>query len=354
MNIDINKYPIKWFKQLDDNDCLIINSNYQRRGVWLQKDKVRLIESILMNLPIPEIYVWQKDTNADTGETRYEIVDGQQRLHSVLEFIGNPNFKLNSRYLEIKESSFANKTFEELGIEDKQLFWRYQFVVRSIPSEVTEEEIAKLFYRLNATSYSLNPQELRNAEFNGEFIQLAEELSRLDFWKKFNIFNMNDIRRMLDIQTCSSILIFLRSGIQSESQALINRIYDRYNDEYPEKEDDRETFIALVQIVEQFLEVNNLFAQKKTQLYTLFNIAYWILSKKGIVSKEELERFDEFCVYYNLSEEKLEEQEINAEYIEAVILFRSASLEGTASKSQRERRFFTLKKILTNEIRSRL
>lgn len=79
------------------------------------------------------------------------------------------------------------------------------------------DEIAKLFLRLNRTNTTLNPQELRNAEFNGEFLRLAEEIAQNEFWDNYKIFTQSDIRRMQDIQFISTLLIFLRMGIEQDN-----------------------------------------------------------------------------------------------------------------------------------------
>ena len=80
-------HPISWFRDHYLNERLEIKPPFQRRPVWTPKQKCYLIETILLNLPIPEIYV-QRSVTAD-GEETFAIVDGQQRVRSVLRFIGS-------------------------------------------------------------------------------------------------------------------------------------------------------------------------------------------------------------------------------------------------------------------------
>lgn len=74
----------------------IVDRTYQRRKVWGIKDNIRLIETILLELVIPEIFIWDCDTDPSTGKTITHIVDGQQRINAIFEFIQeNTNCKVN-------------------------------------------------------------------------------------------------------------------------------------------------------------------------------------------------------------------------------------------------------------------
>lgn len=67
---------------------LVVDKTYQRKKVWGDKDNIRLIETILLDLVIPEIFMWDYDTDPNTGKTITHIVDGQQRMASWLCFMG--------------------------------------------------------------------------------------------------------------------------------------------------------------------------------------------------------------------------------------------------------------------------
>jgi len=80
-------------------------------------------------------------------------------------------FKLKTAYLDKRESSYSNISFDELGNEERKIIWRYPFSMRVIKQEVERNRIVEMFLRLNSTDKSLNPQELRNAEFDGLFLK---------------------------------------------------------------------------------------------------------------------------------------------------------------------------------------
>lgn len=286
--IDIESRPVKWIYDSQSTNNIIIDNSFQRRYVWTDRDMIALIESILLGCPIPEIYLWQKETNADTGNTVYSIVDGQQRIGAVSRFISD-GFALKKSALDFPNNSYAGKVFSKLSAEERSRIWKYKFSIRFIKEAITKDEISDLFLRLNRTNITLNPQELRNAEFNGKFIQLSEKISKLSFWKDFNIFTQADIRRMRDLEFISTLLIFLRMGITEDTnQAAINKAYDLFNEKYPQAKQDFDDSKAILKILEN-LALNHIhtaaFLNKKTHLYTLFIFGYFLHSSKFSTKK---------------------------------------------------------------------
>ena len=157
-----DKKTSKWIVDNYKNELLVVDNSFQRNYVWLEKHQISLIETILLGYAIPELYLWVIDTDPITGETKYSIVDGQQRIGAVFNFIDG-KFKLRRAYLSNKDADYVEKTFSDLSDDEKRLIWSYSFTIRQLPQEVSREEIVKMFLRLNSTDKSLNPQELRNA-----------------------------------------------------------------------------------------------------------------------------------------------------------------------------------------------
>ncbi len=97
-----------------------------------------------------------------------------------------------------------------------------------------------MFYRLNLTDYSLNEQEKRNS-MDSAFGKAAESIADLEFWTKHKIFSPRDIRRMGDVEYCSSILLLCREGIVDQTkQETLDQIYTDFVDEYIDKDKDLE------------------------------------------------------------------------------------------------------------------
>ncbi|BCV57747.1 DUF262 domain-containing protein [Shewanella algae] len=340
--IDVESRPIKWLVDGLKGDTIVVDNSFQRRYVWVLKDKVSLIETILLGYPIPEVYLWQNETDPETGDTIFSIVDGQQRLGAVQGFI-NDEFKLSKTGLENKDSEYSGKKFSDLSSDLKSKLWKYPFSIRFIDESLSKENIVNLFLRLNRTNATLNPQELRNAEFSGLFIKLADEISKDNFWNDFSIFNSADIRRMNDIQFISTLLIFLRLGIEEETtQSSINRVYDLYNENYPEADEDREIILSVLSLLRDVVNEKTSIldvVKKKTHFYTLFVYSYYLIRSNKKEQVEEISKKLEDWYFHYLNESTFENDKLRALLEE----YRVLSQEGVQKKVNRQRRFEIIK-----------
>lgn len=251
-----------------------VDDSFQRRLVWGDKQKVKLIETILMGYPIPEIYLHAQPIDPGDPKQRHSVVDGQQRM-SCLEQFTNDEWALEGRYLESvnRATEYANKKYSQLDSKIKSHILQYIFHTRIIDSDVDITDVKKVFKRINETDRSLNLQEIRHAEFDGKFIGLAEELANNSFWQEYHVFTLNGIRRMVDVEFTTSLLIYLRLGITTDTSAIVNRMYDTFNDSYPERASDKklvtERLVKISKVFKKSGEVEKLFSLP-VHFYTLF------------------------------------------------------------------------------------
>lgn len=353
--IDLVKHrthDTKWIVDRFRNDTLVVDNSFQRRFVWIEKHQVRLIETILKRMPIPEIYLWEQEVNHITGDTKFSIIDGQQRLKSIYSYINN-EFSLKKVHLEEENADYADKKFSELSIEDKSEIWNYEFAIRIVGEHVSKQGIKKMFLRLNSTGTFLNAQELRNAKFEGKFIELAGEVAEFPFWDKYSIFSSDGIRRMKDIEFISSILIFFRGGIgEATNQSNINHIYDTYNKVYEESDEDKYLFKKILEGVEKIInddEKVNMFLKKQTQLYTLIVTVYYFIRKTNKDKKIEshvVQNYKYFVEAYNDDTNQLARKYFGNGFVEQIDEYRKLSRAGTQAKKNRAKRFSILKSVL--------
>jgi hypothetical protein len=151
------------FRKTFLNDELELAAPFQRNPVWTDIQKAYLIDTILNGLPIPELYM--QDVGNEDGDERHIVVDGQQRVRAVLDFIQG-TYSLEGEEVTKK---WRGLSFEELSPDEKKAVFGYKFVVRVLPP-MEEEGIRKIFARLNRNVVALNEQELRNATYWGPFI----------------------------------------------------------------------------------------------------------------------------------------------------------------------------------------
>lgn len=152
---------------------LLIQPDYQRKYVWDAKKASLLIESILMNIPIPIIYL------AATPEDKINVIDGQQRLTSIFSFIDGkfPNgkdFRLSGVQVF---PELRKKKFSELDDAMQNKILDYSIRTITFTADSDPDLQYEIFSRLNTGSVSLNTQELRNCIYRGEFNELIKELA---------------------------------------------------------------------------------------------------------------------------------------------------------------------------------
>lgn len=317
--IDITLFDISRIKDMYNQGLLFIDNTFQRRYVWEEKHKIALIETILLGYDIPPVYLWQQEPEPNSGKVRYSVVDGQQRIGAIISYLNN-EFGLSRKYLsEQEDHSWINKRFSELDDGTKRIIWSYQLKVEKIDSEIEKEQIQKLFLRLNITNKSLNPQELRNASFHGKFLKNSLRISELDFWKKYDVFSANDIRRMKDVEFASNLLIFLRKGIKTNvSQTIINEMYDYYNDEYTEANEDFEIVSKIINLISEVMNlVSHPGIRKTTHIYSMF-VAFYALDIQNDLSDRE-KVIETIADFYSEYFSNLSDDENIVEYMNAAI-----------------------------------
>lgn len=291
-NFNTNRKTISDIYKIFKSKNLIVDDSYQRRAVWGEKDKIRLIETVLLNLVIPELFFWMAETDPETGESITHIVDGQQRINAIYTFINN-EFKLSSKFLldnDIKQK-FDGKFFKDFTPEEKTAFWNYPLMIIDIDSNATKNDIINMFNRLNLTDYNLNEQEKRNSK-SGEFAELAREISGEKFWDKYRLFSGTDIKRMKDVEFCASLIILYRNGIIDQTdQTALNQAYDQMKEDYQDKDNDKAAVLKAIDTIKDFFINDEIikFARRKTQLYTLFSIIFY-MQREGMPIKSDYKK----------------------------------------------------------------
>jgi hypothetical protein len=161
-------------QMVNDRDILNIQPSYQRRKRWTNKKKSHLIESLLINIPIPPVFLYEHDL------AKYEVMDGQQRLDTVRAFVNN-EFALT----DLKKWPELNgRRFKDLPSRIQQGLHRRGLaaviiLTESGQSAPQELEIRQyVFERLNTGGQKLNAQEIRNCIYASRFNEMLVDLAR--------------------------------------------------------------------------------------------------------------------------------------------------------------------------------
>jgi hypothetical protein len=172
----ISDWTISSLRDKLDRGQLTLQPKFQREYVWATKPELpsRLIESILLEIPIPPIYFGK------VAEGRLEVIDGQQRLTTLVKFVSN-EFALQKLQ---SMASLNGKLFKNLATEQQEKI--LDTPIRSIVIDAAGNKDLRyeVFERLNRGSMILNEQEVRNCVYRGPFNDLLGELENDTYWRK--------------------------------------------------------------------------------------------------------------------------------------------------------------------------
>ena len=178
IKIDRVQFSIFELKRRYDKGLICLDPDFQRNEVWSTRQKSELIESVVMGIPLPLIYL------AETMEGKLVIVDGRQRLTTFFRYLDN-EFSINGLkiMIELNACKFrdlendAKKSKYATEIED------FQLVIQIIKYPTPDRVRFDIFDRVNRGGTPLNNQEMRNALYQGPATKLLNELAASDAFK---------------------------------------------------------------------------------------------------------------------------------------------------------------------------
>lgn len=227
---------------IQDKTYINLSPGYQRRARWDKKKKSLLIESFLMNVPVPPLFLFEKDYN------QYEVMDGRQRLEAISEFLDN---KYALTGLEFWPE-LQGKRFSDLpGTIQRGLLRRtlnaVVLLAETSRSDDSFDIRLVLFRRLNTGGVKLNPQELRNALYPGIFNKALHDISRdeifVKVWRIPQRTNTEDEQPTTELQRnilyrsmmdCELVLRFfgIRDAVAGKTKGSLRQIFDRTMQRY--------------------------------------------------------------------------------------------------------------------------
>ena len=207
---------------------------YQRDSVWSDEKQSFFIDSLLKNFPVPPIFLHQK-IDDDTGKTKYDVIDGKQRLTSIVRFLKNEipasdEFE-NTPFYDEKIAGVYFRDLDEKDLtEYKKRLWRYVIPIEYIDTS-DKEVIDNIFDRLNRNGEPLKGQELRRSKYHGTpLLDFVERASEIPFWKK-RLAGI-DIARMEHYEFISEIMFQqIESQPLHANQDILDELYERYSNE---------------------------------------------------------------------------------------------------------------------------
>ena len=281
------------------NRSLELSPSFQRRPVWSPSAKSYLIDTIVKGLPIPIIFI-REMTDLSTLEPKRQVVDGQQRIRTLLSYIDTgslKDYKKSQDFFQVRKihnPQLSGKNFSELPNKLKQLILDYQFSVHVLPSDVDDKQVLQIFARMNSTGVKLNAQELRNASYFGDFKKTMYNLAyeQLERWRKWGIFSEDNISRMAEVEMTSDLVLMMYEGIATKSKWVLDKLYEKYDESFPDKSAVETRFQAVMDSIADVLgeELKYMQFRRRTLFYSLFSLMYdlhYSLKSKLVKSRKK-------------------------------------------------------------------
>lgn len=323
------------------------DASYQRKSdVWAEDKKSFLIDSILKNYPIPAIFM--RPIVDNNGKTKYDIVDGKQRLQAIISFIEEDipltTYFAEDRFLDEQSrnlaENIAGKKFEDIKKEKGSGDYVKQFWTYALQIEYLYEDdldlVSSVFDRLNRNGEPLNPQELRNAKYSTTpLLKLIKELSNISFLKDKR--ERLKIERMEDEEFVSELLFLVlnRKALDSKP-AVLEAQYEKYKDDTEILGKGAKEFNRVIEFMES-LELdyeNNKRLCWTTHLYTLFSFCWYCVNNDIEAEKVKNSVLNFYNEYFSR----------NTKYTGYLKEYKDAASSRTRSASQKNNRMNALLK----------
>ena len=304
INVEKRDFTIRELWNRYANRNLILEPDFQRHYVWDDKRASRFVESLILGLPTPPIFIAEESTG------QWTVIDGHQRLASLFRFMRPlvshvakvagvevpwanlaPLVLVN---LEIKKELNGQPVTSIKSSDRDTLLWQAKIPVVKLDKDANEGMKYALFARLNQGSLSLNNQELRNCLYRGSYNVLISQLSDtsryLNLWKK-----SSSDRRMRDRERVLRFFAFLHrmNEYASPLREFLNKEMKWYQDADPQQ---------IVQFRSEFIDaltwVEQLLGDKAFKQYKIGDEnkheGHWVRNRYDLIYDVEMVGFGEF------------------------------------------------------------
>lgn len=235
-------YTISDFIEWNKKRQLILSPEFQRGSVWTTSAKVFLIDTILNDLPMPQVFFRTK-VDRETQSTVREVVDGQQRLRSILEFASG-RLRLTS-----KAPNFRGMHYADLDAADQEQFLSYKIPAVQLLN-ASDADVLEVFARLNSYSVKVTSAELRHAEYSEPvkwaIYEAARHWSKL--WNDFKVVSVRDSVRLKNTSVMAEMFMIVDDGFDDGGEGAIGKYYRSH------RKEEEDYFTPIRNLVDQIIE----------------------------------------------------------------------------------------------------
>lgn len=243
LRVNKTAFAVVDFLEWQRSKSLEMRPVYQRRPSWNPRVKSLLIDSVIRGYPIPLIFLHSR-LAVGTSRSVREVVDGQQRLRTLLSYIDPDCIEDRNEWddftlLKSHNSEHGGKSFAELPEDVQMMILQTSLSVNILPTDIPDVTVLRIFQRMNSTGLKLTDQEIRNGSYFGEFKDSAYGLAyeQNQRWVEWGLFRRQDVAQMKEVEFVSDLMGALMRGISGRSGSQITALYSDFDDQFPDRED---------------------------------------------------------------------------------------------------------------------
>jgi hypothetical protein len=260
---------IQDIENLYKNGLLNLEPGFQRQSVWSERDRAKLMDSILRNYPLPAIFLYRRQ---EDGLIVYDVIDGKQRIESVLMFMGQMRgrFSLRTQLPGQDEAAWINWRWL-CKCKCQHLITGYRIPVIEVDGAMGD--IIDVFVRINSTGKALTPQEKRRAKYcESIFLKEADRIARRYEWyfESAGVLSTGQMARMKHVELVSELMLSIHQGDVINKKAALDRVMKANSlNGHEVAKASRRTVSALNRVRKMFPKLHTTRLRQMTDFYTL-------------------------------------------------------------------------------------
>jgi hypothetical protein len=271
-------------QQLYRDKQLDLRPDFQRQSVWPRPAKAYLIDTILSDRPIPLLF-FHHSVDPQTGRLQYAVVDGQQRLRAIFEYLEDGYSLKGER--SAKSPTWSGRRYSELSTPDRHRLLGYDLPIVELKN-YTEQQIRDVFVRMNRYGVKLNAAELRHAFPEGAFKLFVEELGAWTWWIESRVFSPTQVARMRPTEFAAEITILLLEGAQDKKDS-IDIYYEHYQASFDLGNEVRQRLVDYLEWIDAALpDFATSRWRRPVDLYSLLG-ALDVVTKSGDIPLDDID-----------------------------------------------------------------
>ena len=248
---------------------LNLKPGFQRQSVWKERDRAKLIDSILRNYPLPAIFFYRRNEN---GNPVFDVIDGKQRLESIFMFMGIMRGRYSTRSQlpgsdKIEPINWA--MLQKKGLQN--IVSGYEIPIIEVDGEFGD--IVDVFVRINSTGKPLTSQEKRAAKYyNTPFLREASRLAKRyeKYFTTNGILSTAQLSRMKHVELISELMLSLvQKDVLNKKAALDQVMASASFDGRQLSKSARLTVTTLNRVKRMFPQIKGTRLSKLTDFYSL-------------------------------------------------------------------------------------